>query len=349
MSANVESMFSVRKEPWHKQGIVLNNPPTSEEAIVLAGMNWQVAKEKTFFALEDGTRLEEIAGLFAMVRSDTHQVIGKVGRHFEPLQNVQAFKFFDYFVQEGLAEYETAGVLGQGETVWILARFNGPINIGQDDQLRSYLLLANGHDGQTNVLIQPTDIRVVCQNTLMQSLGTGNVVKVRHTPSMTVNMKDIQDQVVRLHGNRAGVHQAYEDMAKTVISEGDLEKFILSLWPSPEKYRLDSHKRTIAYQIWEAKQQAFRGLLAHGIGTDKPWLKGTVWWLYNGVTELVDHYMANRSRIKDKTSYVLRGDGATLKDAAFYRCCELVNTIKGANTVEFSKVGIDREKWLVPS
>lgn len=55
--------------------------------------------------------------------------------------------------------------------------------------------------------------------------------------------------------------------------------------------------------------------------------------------------MANRSRIKDKTSYVLRGDGAALKDAAFFRCCELVNTIRGAGTVEFLKVGVDLEKW----
>jgi phage/plasmid-like protein (TIGR03299 family) len=347
MSANVESMFSTRMiQPWHKRGLVLNNPPTSEEAIVMAGMNWEVSKQKTFYSLEDGTQLEEIAGLFAIVRSDTRQVIGKVGRHFEPLQNVQAFKFFDYFVNEGLAEYETAGVLGHGETVWILARFNGPVNIGQDDQLRSYLLLANGHDGMTNVLIQPTDIRVVCQNTLMSSLGTGNVVKVRHTPSMTVNMKDIQDQIVRLHANRAGIHQAYEDMARTVISESDLEKFILSLWPAPEKYRLDTGKFTLAYQIWEAKQQALRRLLEAGAGTEKTWLKGTVWWLYNGVTELVDHYMANSRRIKDKTSYILRGDGAALKDAAFYRAVELVNDIHGTMVISDKQAGIDREKWI---
>ena len=345
MSANIESLFSVREIPWHKQGVILQNPPTSEEAIVLAGMNWEVTKNQTFYALEDGTKLGEVPGRYAIVRQDNKKVIGNVGRHFEPLQNIQAFKFFDHFVQEGLASYETAGVLGIGETVWILARFNGPVNIGRDDELRSYLLLANGHDGQTNVLIQPSNIRVCCQNTLMASLGTGDVVKVRHTPSMTVNMKDIQDQIVRLHANRAGIHLAYENMAKTVISEGDLEKFILSLWPSPEKYKLDTAKKTIAFQIWESKQLALRNLLEHGQGTEKTWLKGTVWWLYNGVTELVDHYMANRSRIKDKTSYVLRGDGAALKDAAFYRAVELVNDIHGTELISDKQAGIDRDRW----
>jgi len=62
---------------------------------------------------------------------------------------------------------------------------------------------------------------------------------------------------------------------------------------------------------------------------------------------MVDHYMARSRRIKDKTSYVLQGDGASLKDAAFHRCCELVNTIKGSDTIEFDKVGIDQEKWHV--
>ena len=63
------------------------------------------------------------------------------------------------------------------------------------------------------------------------------------------------------------------------------------------------------------------------------------------MTELVDHYMANRSRIKDKTSYVLRGDGAALKDAAFYRAVELVNDIHGTEVISDKQAGIDRERW----
>lgn len=338
MSANVESMFSIKVIPWHKRGIVLQNPPTSEEAIVLAGMNWEVSKAQTFYGLEqeDGSlaKLEPVPGRYAIVRSDNKKVIGNVGRHFEPLQNVKAFSFFDPFIKEGLATYETAGVLGMGETVWILAKFNGPVNIGRDDELRSYLLLANGHDGNTNVMVQPTEIRVVCQNTLMQSLGTGDVVRVRHTPSMSNNLDDIRAQIIRLHENRKETLEAYELMAKTIITDSDIGAFMDSFWPQPTMWTLDEKpKYTIAYQIWESKRKAFRTLLDHGQGTDKTWLKGTVWWLYNGVTEMVDWYLGNRKSIKDKTSYVLRGDGAELKDKAFQKACELVNKIHGIEAI----------------
>ncbi len=53
---------------------------------------------------------------------------------------------------------------------------------------------------------------------------------------------------------------------------------------------------------------------------------------------------AIRSRIKDKTSYVLRGDGAALKDAAFYRAVERVNNIHGT-VINDNQAGIDRERW----
>lgn len=341
MSDNIQSMFSVKGIPWHKKGVILNNPPTSEEAIVLAGMNWAVTKERTFYALEDGTMLTEIPGLFAIVRQDTKKVIGKVGRHFEPLQNVKAFAFFDHFIKEGLAQYETAGVLGEGETVWILAKFNGSVVINGDDELRTYLLLANGHDGQTNVLIQPTDIRVVCQNTLNSSLSTGQVVKVRHTPGMTINMQNIQEQVVRLHRNRDVMHQAFHDLATTQVDTTDVAAFITGLWPKPNMYRMDSDKLTIAYQIWEAKQAAFRTLLEHGQGTEKAWMKGTAWWLYNAVVEMVDHYMANRKRIRDKASYVLRGDGAKLKDLAFAQAAALVNKVKGKTVIDMKALNLE--------
>ena len=36
MAANIETMFSVRETPWHNQGIVIKEAPTSEEAIKIA-------------------------------------------------------------------------------------------------------------------------------------------------------------------------------------------------------------------------------------------------------------------------------------------------------------------------
>lgn len=42
MAANVESMFYVRETPWHGLGTKVKEAPTSSDALILAGLNWQV-------------------------------------------------------------------------------------------------------------------------------------------------------------------------------------------------------------------------------------------------------------------------------------------------------------------
>ena len=42
MSANVETMFSVRETPWHGLGRIVIDAPASREALELAGL-WKAA------------------------------------------------------------------------------------------------------------------------------------------------------------------------------------------------------------------------------------------------------------------------------------------------------------------
>jgi len=48
MAANVETMFSVREKPWHGLGTIVMEAPTSEEALKLAGLDWNVVQEPIF-------------------------------------------------------------------------------------------------------------------------------------------------------------------------------------------------------------------------------------------------------------------------------------------------------------
>lgn len=77
MPANVESMFSVREMPWHRQGIVTGHYPGSwADARKLAGLDWDPVTEPAY-ALEgmnpDGTlHYEAIEGWQRIARSDTN-------------------------------------------------------------------------------------------------------------------------------------------------------------------------------------------------------------------------------------------------------------------------------------
>ncbi|MCH5186227.1 MAG: hypothetical protein J1F64_08915, partial [Oscillospiraceae bacterium] len=48
MPALVETMFSVREKPWHGLGTIVNDAPTSEDAIRLARLDWRVVQNDVF-------------------------------------------------------------------------------------------------------------------------------------------------------------------------------------------------------------------------------------------------------------------------------------------------------------
>jgi phage/plasmid-like protein (TIGR03299 family) len=148
-----DSMFSVRKAPWHGLGAVLEEPPaTVAEAIEASGLGWNVAKEH--IAVDPGDepdddwllpRCEQISGYYATVRQDTREVLGIVGERYRIVQNHEAFAFIDQLLGSAI-HFETAGSLHGGRRVWVLATLPDHVEVG-GDAVRPYVLLMNSHDG----------------------------------------------------------------------------------------------------------------------------------------------------------------------------------------------------------
>src|SRR5437016_663386 len=181
------AMMYVGAPPWHGLGRKLDHPPASaEEAITAAGLDWDV-RLVPLYAAEGRHRLA-VPDRFAIVPSDRWgqrhcPVFGEVNGTYTPIQNIEAFRFFDPFISSKTATYETAGALYSGEKVWVLAKIKENIRITVDDEVERYLLLVNGHDGNTPVSVLFTPVRVVCQNTLNQALvraGGNNVTRLQH-------------------------------------------------------------------------------------------------------------------------------------------------------------------------
>ena len=160
MSANVESMFSVREKPWHGLGTIIQEACTSKEALHLAGLDWEVKQEPVVYK---GTK----TGHQFNIRSSDDTVLGVVGGRYKPVQNADAFAFTDELIG-GDVRYETAGSLANGKRVWMLAKM--PDTKILDDVVEPYLCLTNGHDGFSSMKVCMTPVRVVCQNTLNMAL-----------------------------------------------------------------------------------------------------------------------------------------------------------------------------------
>lgn len=163
MSANIETMFSVREVPWHGLGTIIEEAPDSKEAIKIAGLDWRVIQSPVICA-DNGTI---IPGFKANIRESDRKVLGMVTDKYKIVQNEDAFAFTDALLGEGV-RYETAGSLASGRRVWMLARMESKLMTGE--QIDPYLVFTNSHDGSGAIRVAITPVRVVCQNTLNLAL-----------------------------------------------------------------------------------------------------------------------------------------------------------------------------------
>src|SRR5207247_5009721 len=106
--------------PWHKLGTQLDRPATAEEAIQAAGLDFTVKLKPVKTVINRKQKF--LPNTFATVRTDTSEVLGVVGSRYSPIQNKDAFGFFDALVGSNESCYHTAGALGKGERIWILAK-----------------------------------------------------------------------------------------------------------------------------------------------------------------------------------------------------------------------------------
>ncbi len=88
MAANVETMFYTREKPWHGLGVQVDDAPTSEDALWLAGLGWKVLQKEIY---TEG-RIQ-IPGNKANVRDTDGRVLGVVTDRYKVIQNEKAFAF----------------------------------------------------------------------------------------------------------------------------------------------------------------------------------------------------------------------------------------------------------------
>jgi phage/plasmid-like protein (TIGR03299 family) len=316
-------MFYVGEEPWHGLGTKLNAPATASEAIKTAHLAWQVVK-KPITAVDSGlqkplsSREVVVPNKFAVVREDLWNardqdchVLGLVSNGYTPLQNEEAFAFFDPIVGSNAAVYETAGALGHGERVWMLAKLPTAMRVVGDDISNKYLLLSNSHDGTSSVQIKFTPIRVVCQNTLTMALKDGPKVRVAHTKDVHERLKNAHKMLGLIHQGFDLIEQNFRAMAKVSLTERRLHEYLELVFPDPSDP--EDQQSLVKVQRDRAWSEYF---FDQGKGNDVKGVAGTLWAAYNGVAEFVDHREI-RSNSDRRLNSVWFGDGYLVKARSY--------------------------------
>lgn len=312
MSANVETMFYLGATPWHGLGEKLDNPPTSAEAIVQAGLDWAVEAQPIYARLPDGSFEKVPEGQVVRRLSDGSQ-LGVVGARWKPVQNEDAFRFFDPLVQDGLARYHTAGSLNHGRTVWILAQIGETRYVVGDDGIGQFLLLSMGHDGKRAVQVTPTPIRVVCANTLgaaERSAEDGKtIIKIAHTRNASRRLADLRDFVRPYLTQYEKTVEAFRLLAARGVTDEAVDVYLRELFPDPKDPDSNPARAENIRAEIEAK---FNGGLI-GYSTIPTANRDSYWTLYNAVTEYVDH---DRGTDANRLNSAWFGSGSIVKERA---------------------------------
>ena len=290
-----------RPSPWHNLGIKLNNPQTAKEAIEMAGLDYIVVKKQ----LASKTGLKQ--DTYATVRTDTNEVLGFVNESYEPIQNIDAFTFFDTLVAKDEAIYETAGVLGKGERIWILAKLPGCIKVHGNDIVNKYLLLTNSHSLNSPVQVKLTPIRVVCNNTLTSALQGAGEVQISHTPDAVRDSEQAATMLGLSNSLYEQLDVMFNSMAVRKITEAQLREYVQALVPDNEETQNTARTEKIRNSV----------LQLHDSGRGAHLSRGTVWGAFNSVAEYTDHMMLDEDSTTRLNS-IWFGHGEQLKLKAFH-------------------------------
>jgi phage/plasmid-like protein (TIGR03299 family) len=303
---------------WHRLGTVLHKPATAEQAIKAAHLDWTVIKQPLFAGEKEYHRVPDY---YAVVRGDDWSkgestVLGIVRREYTPLQNREAFKFFDPIVGAKAAIYHTAGALGDGERIWILARLPDDIRVIGDDITQKYLLLSNSHDGNSAVQIKFTPIRVVCQNTLTMALNQGPTLRVPHTKDVRRRLMIAATMLNAIKVRYSELEGTFKGMAAYQVNGDKLQQYLLQVFPDPRRREDDArYERTLAQARTDRAGAEY--LFDLGRGNREKGVAGTLWAAYNGVAEYVDYRKYEKATNDRQVEAIWFGDGYSIKARAY--------------------------------
>lgn len=343
-----------RKErAWHKLGQVFDRPLTVQEALEGSHADYEVQMQPLvaltpdiLHAMETGEPLDPdlllsqvVKGRKATMRMDSEKPLGVVSDTYGVVQNADAFKFIDTLCTGQLADrghtpiIESAGVLGNGERVFITAKFPEQIILDNkgNDRVEMYVVFTTSHDGTGAVQCLVTPIRVVCNNTLNLAMAhNAGKLSLRHTSNIMKRLDLVDEENRNFAYKTLNLYDVYKKslgenfihLQNIRLSEQDLDRILAGTFFSD--VNLEVYRRTGNIQhpdITTRSKNLIIGVkdaLVSGVGQEMG-ERGTAMWLLNGISTFYQNNVKfGNEEIKFKS--IQDGDVARKMQRAFDLC-----------------------------
>lgn len=279
MAHLIETHAYAGNTPWHGLGVQVSNDLTPDQMLTAAGLDWRVGKYDMYLANGKGLgkRLEKQA----LVRMSDMKELSIVSNSWNPVQNSEAFEFFNDFVLSGNMEMHTAGSLKEGKMVWALAKVKESFSIFGGDEVDSYLLFSNPHEFGKTVDVRFVNTRVVCMNTLSWALKEKSKSQVKLNHSRKFNGEFVKETLGISKDNLEMMKQQSLFLGSKRYTKESLTEYFKTVFPGNTKKEL-SKNAVLAIDNMEKQPGA-------------KFAEGTFYQALNSVTYLTNHVLGRNT------------------------------------------------------
>lgn len=291
MAHMVETMAYAGEVPWHGLGTKVPADLTPEQMLEAAGLDWEV--EKVDLTYGDN---QIVPGKKGLVRSSDGKYLDTIGDDWNPLQNRDAFEFFNDFVQAGDMEMHTAGSLEDGRRTWALAKVKDAFELFKGDVTENYLLFSNPHKYGMSIDVRMTPIRVVCNNTITMALNgvSDQMVKIHHRNEFDANL--VKEMLGVAKEKLETYKEAAQFLGSKKFTNDSIVEYFNGLFPAS---KIDEDK-PLADQISRTAKQAIETLDTQ---PGAEFGAGTWWQAFNTVTYMTDHTLGRSADTRLKSAW----------------------------------------------
>lgn len=291
MAHEVESMVYTGQVPWHGLGKEVKEGLSPAEFLKEAKLDWTVERVPLYYRGKDGN--EYRSDREALIRTSDNTHLTTVSGHWNEVQNITAFEFFDEFVKAGNMHMHTAGSLLGGRMIWALARIDESFEVFGDDRIDPYMLFSLPHQYGMSTDVRFTPIRVVCNNTLTLSLaGKKDLsVKINHRRKFDPELAKTALGLARK--KLENYKTVAEYLGKKRADKEDVIDYFKTLFPSvanDNKENKISRPAKIALEVLNTQPGA-------------KYAEGSWWQAYNAVTYSIDHLLGREAESRIRSAW----------------------------------------------
>ena len=300
---------------WHGMGTVTDGTLPAREAFEKADALFTVETRELSYstALDPQYGINDVqqpAGVFGVVRTDTQGLLGVVSKQYEIVQNDSLLRMAEFIREE--VDMDCVIVLSHGAKVCFTATLRGAqTDIVPGDTVKRRIVGYLGHDGKTGCGAKFTNIRVVCQNTLTAALNeSGAQSSITHKGTANANFDRLINSIDVARQDFVTECDLMREFSRTHLGTDGFRWFV------DQVYNVEEDQ---VFRKREKLERAFR------VGYGSDYASFSLW---NGINAITEIETSTRGTTKSKgAAQFARGTfgvGAQISKRAFAVARDLV-------------------------